>query len=402
MRSSRKADNGRIGTSTSYLVELECSGCGSRYQSEEVHTFCRECQSALLARYDLNAVRAQVDRDALAMRTAGMWRWHELLPVRNEENIVTLGEGDTPLLLLPRVGDALGLSNVFVKDESKNPTGSFKARGLAAAISKAKELSVEKVIIPTAGNAGGAMAAYAARAGMKALIYMPKDTPRANVIESRMAGAEVVLVEGIISDAAGMAGEKARAEGWFDVSTFKEPYRVEGKKVMGYELAEGFNWELPDVIIYPTGGGTGLVGMWKAFDELEALGWLQNAKRPRMVAVQADGCAPVVKAFTDGAAFCDFWTNAHTVASGLRVPKSFADAVILKDLRASHGTAVAVSDAALLEAQHELGKLEGIFAAPEGAATLAALKELVKQKWVKPDERVVLFNTGSGLKYLDD
>ena len=245
------------------------------------------------------------------------------------------------------------------------------------------------------------MAAYAARAGMQAAVYMPTDTPRANMEECRIAGAEVVLVEGVISDAAKQAGERARAEGWFDLSTFKEPYRTEGKKIMGYELAEQLGWELPDVIIYPTGGGTGLVGMWKAFAELEALGWLNDTKRPRMVAVQAAGCAPVVKAFEEGAAVCDFWENAHTVASGLRVPKSFADALILKDLRASGGTAVAVSDEAILEAQRQLGRLEGIFAAPEGAATLAALKELVKQKWLDPAERVVLFNTGTGLKYLD-
>jgi threonine synthase len=323
-----------------------------------------------------------------------------MLPVMNPENIVYLGEGDTALLHLPNLGNELELSNLYVKDESSNPTGSFKARGLAAAVSKARELGIHKAIIPTAGNAGGAMAAYAARAGIQAMVYMPKDTPHANIEESRMAGAEIVLVDGLISDAAGIAGEKALAEGWFDFSTFKEPYRVEGKKIMGYELAETFDWTLPDVIIYPTGGGTGLVGMWKAFAELESLGWLQNIKRPRMVAVQAEGCAPVVKAFEAGASFCDFWTNAHTLASGLRVPKSFADALILEDLQVSGGTAVAVSDTSILEAQHKLGKMEGIFAAPEGAATLAALEKLIQQKWVLPDERIVLFNTGSGLKYL--
>jgi threonine synthase len=330
-----------------------------------------------------------------------MWRWHELLPVLIPEHQVFLGEGDTPLLQLPHVEQELGLTHLFVKDESSNPTGSFKARGLSAAISKAKELGVEKVIIPTAGNAGGAMAAYAARAGLKAHIFMPKDTPYANIEESRMAGAEVILVDGLISDAAGLAGEKARAEGWFDVSTFKEPYRVEGKKVMGYELAESFGWELPDVIVYPTGGGTGLVGMWKAFAELEELGWLENTKRPRMVSVQAEGCAPVVKAFENHASFCDFWLNAHTIASGLRVPKSFADHLILQDIYDSNGTAVAVSDEAILAAQKELARMEGIFAAPEGAATLAALRILIDKNWVHPDERVVLFNTGSGLKYLD-
>ncbi len=330
-----------------------------------------------------------------------MWRWHELLPVLNPENQIFLGEGDTALLSLPRLENELGLSNLYVKDESSNPTGSFKARGLAAAISKAKELGVDKVIIPTAGNAGGAMAAYAARAGMKAHIIMPKDTPFANIEESRMAGAEVALIDGLISDAAKLAGEKARAEGWFDVSTFKEPYRVEGKKIMGYELAEAFDWSLPDVIIYPTGGGTGLVGMWKAFDELEKLGWLENTKRPRMVSVQASGCAPVVKAFESKAAQCGFWENAATIASGLRVPKSFADHLILEGIYESRGTAIAVSDDAILESQKHLAAAEGIFAAPEGAATLAALKELIAQKWIQPEERVVLFNTGSGLKYLD-
>ena len=386
---------------TSFLVNLTCSNCGKTFSAEEVQTFCAGCSLPLISNYDLNSARAHLDRDQLKTRPKGMWRWHELLPVFETQNIVTLGEGDTPLLKIPQAGNRLGLPNLFVKDESGNPTASFKARGLSAAISKAKEFGVKKVIIPTAGNAGGAMAAYAARAGMSALIYMPKDTPAANIIESRMCGAEVILVDGLISDAAKLAGETARAEGWFDVSTFKEPYRMEGKKVMGYELAESFNWSLPDVILYPTGGGTGLVGMWKAFNELEELGWLNDKKRPRMVSVQADGCAPVVKAFNSGASFCDFWQGAQTVASGLRVPKSFADRLILADIRASNGTAIAVSDAAILAAQKRLASQEGIFAAPEGSACLAALEELINQKWVKPDERIVLFNTGSGLKYLD-
>ncbi|MGE5643478.1 MAG: threonine synthase [Byssovorax cruenta] len=384
----------------SFFSELECSGCGVKYSSDEVHTYCPECQSPLLARYDLKSIREHIDRDAVKHRPHGMWRWHEMLPVKDPKNVVYLGEGDTALLKLPNLEKELGVSNLYVKDESSNPTGSFKARGLAAAVSKAKELGIQKVIIPTAGNAGGAMAAYAARAGIQALIYMPKDTPRANIEESRMVGAEVVLVDGLISDAAGMVGIKARAEGWFDLSTFKEPYRTEGKKIMGYELAESFGWQLPDVIIYPTGGGTGLVGMWKAFAELEELGWLENTKRPRMVAVQADGCAPVVKAFHSGALFCDFWTNANTLASGLRVPKSFADALILSDLRESDGTAVAVSDKDILKAQSRLGRAEGIFPAPEGAATLVAYEKLLRQNWVAADEKVVLFNTGLGLKYL--
>ena len=385
----------------SYLTHLQCSGCGKEYNHHEIHTFCLDCQSPLLSIYDLKSVRKQADRDEISHRPKGMWRWHELLPVLKQENQVSLGEGDTPLLSLPHIEKELGLSHLYVKDESSNPTGSFKARGLAVAVSKAKELGIEKIIIPTAGNAGGAMAAYAARAGLKAFIYMPKDTPYANIEESRMAGAEVVLVDGLISDAARLAGEKARAEGWFDVSTFKEPYRVEGKKVMGYELAQAFDWELPDVILYPTGGGTGLVGMWKAFAELEELGWLKNNKRPRMVSVQADGCAPVVKAFQAKAASCDFWTNAHTLASGLRVPKSFADRLILHDIYDSQGTAIAVSDESILEAQKQLARLEGIFAAPEGAATVSALQELTRQGWIRPEERIVLFNTGSGLKYLN-
>jgi threonine synthase len=384
----------------SYLTHLECSGCGNRFAVDKVQTYCPDCQAPLLARYDLKTARQHLDPDEIRRRPTGMWRWRELLPVFKPENIVTLGEGDAPLLLVPRLAKKLGLTNLYVKDESSNPTGSFKARGLAAAVSKAKEFGINKVIIPTAGNAGGAMAAYAARAGLEACIFMPKDSPFANIEESRIVGAMVILVDGLISEAAGMAGEKARAEGWFDLSTFKEPYRAEGKKVMGYELAESFDWELPDVIIYPTGGGTGLVGMWKAFAELEEMGWLKNKRRPRMVAVQASGCAPVVKAFEQGKLFCDFWTGAQTIASGLRVPKSFADQIILKDVHDSHGTAVAVSDDEILEAVHEVGEAEGIFAAPEGAATYAGLKHLVKAGWVKPKERIVLFNTGTGLKYL--
>lgn len=383
-----------------YLTDLKCSECGKLYDPQMIQTFCLDCQAPLLAQYDLEKARSTLDRDVFRQRPRGMWRWHELLPVYDAENRITLGEGDTPLLLLPRVGEKLGLSRLYVKDESLNPTGSFKARGLAAAVSKAKELGVRKVIIPTAGNAGGAMAAYAARSGIEACIYMPKDTPFANMEESRIAGAQVILIDGLISEAAGMAGVRARDEGWFDVSTFKEPYRCEGKKVMGYELAEEFDWQLPEVIIYPTGGGTGLVGMWKAFHELKELGWLESPAMPRMVAVQAAGCAPVIKAFQDGAQFCDYWVGAQTVASGLRVPKSFADQVILRDLRSSNGNAVAVSDEDLLQAQSMLASLEGIFAAPEGAATLAALIHLVDQGWIQSDERIVLFNTGTGLKYL--
>lgn len=384
----------------SYLTALLCNDCGRLYDPNQIQTFCPDCQSPLLAQYDLEAARQHLDRDEFRLRSPGMWRWHELLPVHDPENMLTLGEGDAPLLRLPRLGGLLSLTNLYVKEEGRNPTGSFKARGLSAAISKAKELGVKRVIIPTAGNAGGAMAAYAARGGMEAYIFMPKDTPSANIEESRIAGATVMLIDGLINEAAGMAGEKARAEGWFDVSTFKEPYRCEGKKIMGYELAESFGWELPDVIIYPTGGGTGLVGMWKAFEEMAAMGWLESEHRPRMVAVQAEGCAPVVKAYENDSPFCDFWIGAHTLASGLRVPKSFADHIILQNIRDSNGCAVAVTDDAIVESQHRLASMEGIFAAPEGAATLAALEELIRSGWVQFDEKIVLFNTGTGLKYL--
>jgi threonine synthase len=384
----------------SYLKYLECSSCGNHFVADSVQTFCPDCQAPLMARYDLEKARSVLDRDRFRQRLPGMWRWREILPVFEDRNMISLGEGDAPLLRLNRLASELALPNLFVKDESLNPTGSFKARGLSAAVSKAKELGIKKIIIPTAGNAGGALAAYAARGGLEAYIFMPKDTPPANIEESRIAGATVMLINGLISEAAGMAGEKARSEGWFDISTFKEPYRCEGKKIMGYELAEAFGWELPDVIIYPTGGGTGLVGMWKAFKEMDELGWLETKQRPRMVAVQAEGCAPVIKAFHSGSLFCDFWMDAQTIASGLRVPKSFADQIILHDLRESNGTAVAVSDAEILDAQKRLASREGIFAAPEGAATLAGLTKLIQEGWVHQDENIVLFNTGTGLKYL--
>ena len=385
----------------SYIDSLICKQCGQSYDCDQVQTFCPHCQAPLFAVYDLTSAKANLDRAELSMRPKGMWRWKEFLPVHDQSNIVTLGEGDTPLLKPRRIGQSIGLKNLFIKDESLNPTGSFKARGLSAAVSKAKELGVRKMIIPTAGNAGGALAAYAASAGLQASILMPKDTPKTNVTESLITGAEVTMVDGLISDAAVLAREKAVQEGWFDVSTFKEPYRTEGKKIMGYELAEQFNWSLPDVIIYPTGGGTGLVGMWKAFDELEALGWLDNNKRPRLVSVQAKGCAPIVKAFQDGALTSSFWTGAATIASGLRVPKSFADKEILADLKKSNGTAISVSDEDIILAQKKLAVNEGIFAAPEGAATFAALEILVQDHFVSEDETIVLFNTGAGLKYSD-
>jgi threonine synthase len=330
-----------------------------------------------------------------------MWRWHEFLPVRSALNIVSLGEGDTPMLRLNRLGNHLGLHNLFLKDESLNPTGSFKARGLASAISKAKELNIKKVIIPTAGNAGGALAAYAARGGLEASIVMPRNSPKANVIESQITGAELTLTDGLINNAADLVKEMSKLYGWFDVSTFKEPYRVEGKKIMGYELAEFFEWRLPDVILYPTGGGTGLVGMWKAFEEIQELGWLSVDQKPRLVVIQAEGCAPVVRAFKATKSHCDFWENAETIASGLCVPKSFADKLILKYLYESNGIALAVSDHEILESQKRLAATEGIFAAPEGAATLAGLLHLVDQRWLDPYEHIVIFNTATGLKYVE-
>jgi threonine synthase len=389
----------------SALSHLECSYCGETYNAEGLYRLCPACQSPLLARYDLSAAASMVTPGEIAERDNGMWRWREVLPVRETHNIVTLGEGGTPLIRADKLGEQLGLQNLFVKDESVNPTGTFKARGLSAAVSRALELGVTEFVIPTAGNAGGALAAYAARAGLTAHVYMPKDAPPVNIAEVSLSGSELVLVNGLIGDAGHAASEGAQANGWFDVSTLKEPYRLEGKKIMGYELALQFapdpewQWELPDVIIYPTGGGTGLVGMWKAFDELERLGWVSE-ERPRMVTVQAEGCAPIVRAFEEGTERAEAWENAQTIAAGLRVPSAVGDRLMLAALRESEGTAVAVSDEAILEAQAQLAAAEGIFAAPEGAASVAAARKLAADGWINPGERVVLFNTGTGMKYM--
>ncbi|MBC7795843.1 MAG: threonine synthase [Pyrinomonadaceae bacterium] len=329
-----------------------------------------------------------------------MWRYAEILPVENIENRVTLGEGFTPLLKAERLGATLGLREFYIKDEGCNPTASFKARGMSAAVSMAKELGVKKVAAPSAGNAGGALAAYAAKAGIEAFIFMPKDVQPANIIECQQTGANVTLVDGLITDCGKIVAERKAAEGWFDVSTLKEPYRVEGKKTMGYELAEQLNWELPDVILYPTGGGTGLVGMWKAFDEMQSLGWIDE-KRPKMISVQAEGCAPIVKAFEQNLTHGVEIENAQTIAGGLRVPKAVGDFIILDILRKSGGTAIAISDEDLMSAVKVIGKHEGIFAAPEGGACLVALERLIESGFINKNERIVLFNTGSGLKYLD-
>ena len=384
---------------TGYLTHLECSLCGKEYEADRLQGMCPDCARPLLARYDLG-IAAAPDQDALLTHEPTMWRYRALLPVRDEGKAVSLGEGFTPLLHATRLGGELGLPHLYIKDESLNPTGSFKARGLAVAVSRARELGARELVIPSAGNAAGAMAAYAARAGLQAHVFMPGDVPSPFRLECQALGAEVTLVDGLITDCGREARRTAEQRGWFDVSTLKEPYRLEGKKTMGYELAEQFGWELPDVIIYPTGGGTGLIGMWKAFRELAELGWIaENVHRPRMVAVQSTGCAPIPRAFHAGEGFATPWEGAQTVAAGLRVPAAVGDFLILRALRESNGTAVAVSDDALVEAQMRIARLEGIFACPEGGATLAALETLLAQGWISPDERIVLFNTGTGLKY---
>jgi threonine synthase len=381
------------------VTHLYCSSCGKEYETGKLYNLC-VCGKPLMVAYDLERASATLTRESLAGREASLWRYREVLPVDDQRNELTLGEGMTPLLKTERLGGQLGLSNLFIKDEGVNPTGSFKARGMAVAISMARELGVEKLAVPSAGNAAGALAAYAAKAGLPAFIFMPNDTPKANIIECQQTGAHVTLIAGLITDCGRIIAERKEAEGWFDVSTLKEPYRVEGKKTMGYELAEQLNWELPDVILYPTGGGTGLIGMWKAFDEMEAMGWI-GSHRPRMVTVQAEGCAPIVKAFAAGANAGADVPDAHTVASGLRVPKAVGDFIMLDILRKSGGTAVSVTDEELIAAVKEIGSAEGIFAAPEGAACLPALKQLLSRGELDRNERIVLFNTGTGVKYLE-
>jgi threonine synthase len=329
-----------------------------------------------------------------------MWRYRPVLPVRNESSIVSLGEGMTPLIKTTKLGAKLGARDLWVKDDGINPTGSFKARGLSCAVSMLVELGIRKVAIPSAGNAASAMAAYAAAAGIEAYIFMPRDVPHANYIECKAFGAHVTLVDGLISDCGRIVTERKDAEGWFDVSTLKEPYRIEGKKTMGYEIAEQLGWTVPDAIFYPAGGGVGLIGMWKAFGEMETLGWI-SSKRPKMIAVQTEGCQPVVRAFERGESKAQFWENAQTVAAGLRVPKPLGDALMLEAIRKSGGTAIAVSDEELLDASLELGATEGIFAAPEGGACVAALKKLLASGFLKSEERILLYNTGAGLKYLE-
>src|SRR5438477_9273092 len=383
-----------------FLTHLECSACGRQHDWSRLQNLCAACQKPLFAIVDLAAVSRTVKRETLAAREKSLWRYREVLPPPDGVEPVSLGEGGTPLLRAARFGSAVGLSELWIKDESQNPTQSFKARGMSVAVSMAKYLGATKLAVPSAGNAGGGLAAYAARAGLEAHIFMPRDTPRANIIECRELGAHVTLIDGLITDCGAEIARRKQAESWFEMSTLKEPYRLEGKKTLGYELAEQLDWQLPDAILYPTGGGTGLIGMWKAFDEMETLGWI-GPKRPRMFSVQATGCAPIVRAFQAGESAAPEFPNAQTIASGLRVPKAIGDFLMLNILRQSRGAAVAIDDEQMIRATRELGSTEGLFVAPEGAACFAALKSLLEAKQISPNEQVVVFNTGSGIKYLD-
>ncbi|MDP6048381.1 MAG: threonine synthase [Candidatus Bathyarchaeota archaeon] len=382
----------------SYFTHLECSKCGHWHDINKVQTVCVECGKPLFARYDLEALKSDVSPADLVGREASMWRYWELLPVKNKANKVSLGEGWTPLTQVKHLGKAIRLPDLWIKDEGIIPTGTFKARGLAMAVSKAKELGIEKIALPSAGNAAGAMAAYGARARMESYVFMPVDAPDVNKIECQIVGAKVFLVNGLITDAGKMVADGIPDMGWFPLSTLKEPYRVEGKKTMGIEVVEQFEWSLPDVIIYPTGGGTGIIGMWKVFDELEELGWI-GSERPKMVSVQASGCAPIPKAFEEEKGESEFWQNAETLATGLRVPHALGDFLVLNAARESGGSALAVTDDEIIDGIGQIAKEEGLFVCPEGAATFAALKYLIDDGKVDKDEKVVLFNTGSGIKY---
>jgi threonine synthase len=390
---------GTTSTVASTLEWLECSRCRKAYGVDRLRSLCESCDGVLLARYRLDEARRTLGPRTLRDRAPNMWRYAEVLP--GAETIVTLGEGMTPLLRARFLGAALGLERLFVKDEGVNPTGSFKARGMSAAVTIAGRLGARRLALPSAGNAGGAAAAYGALAGLSVDLFLPADTPEPFRLEAAAYGATVHLVRGDISDCGASMRRRIEREGWFDLSTLREPYRIEGKKTMGYELAEQLGWELPEVIVYPTGGGTGLIGMWKAFEELEQLGLVQPARRPRMVAVQAAGCAPVVRALEAGASRATPWEGARTYASGLRVPALLGDRLVLQALRESGGTAIAVTDEEMAAAQLEMARGEGIFPAPEGAATLVAVRRLVELGWIDGSERVVLFNTGTGLKYPD-
>lgn len=384
-----------------FLTHLVCSACHTKHDAASLQNLCTKCHKPLLAKYDLKAVAEKLTREKLRVRSEkSLWRFRELLPLPQNVDPVSLGEGGTPLLRADRFGGRLGLTNLWIKDEAVNPTQSFKARGMSVAVSMAKHLGATKLAVPSAGNAGSALAAYAARGGLEAYIFMPSDTPQLNVIECRELGARVQLIDGLITDCGAEVARRKTQEGWFEMSTLKEPYRLEGKKTLGYELAEQLGWSLPDVILYPTGGGTGLIGMWKAFEELEALGWI-DSKRPRMYSIQASGCAPIVRAFQAGAEHAAEFPNAQTHASGLRVPKAIGDFLMLRILRQSGGGAIAIEDDEMIRLTREIGGAEGLFVAPEGAACFAALRSLIDSATIKLNEQVVVFNTGSGIKYLE-
>ena len=383
-----------------FLTELVCGLCRQSHSKSQLQTVCRVCGRPLLAAYDLSAISRILSKDDLAGRGPSLWRYREILPLPLDEEPVTLSEGWTPLLPAHRFGKEIGLRKVWIKDEAQNPTGTFKARGMSVAVSMARHLGIKALAVPSAGNAAGALAAYAARAGIQAHLFMPNDTPRANIVECTAIGAHVTLVDGLITDCAREVAKRTETEGWFDLSTLKEPYRVEGKKTLGYEIAEQFHWQLPDVILYPTGGGTGLVGMWKAFNEMEQLGWI-SSKRPRMVAVQAAGCCPIVAAFASGERLAGLYPNASTIASGLRVPKAIGDFLILDAIHQSRGTALAISDSEMIRAVGNVGASEGLFVAPESAACCAAAEKLAKSGWIQPEETTVIFSTGTGIKYLE-
>ena len=383
-----------------FVSHLSCSKTGERFTAGEIHNLSPS-GAPMLVLYDLEKARAVLTIESIAAGANSMWRYGPLLPVANAANIVSLGEGWTPLIPTPRLGDRLGVDKLWIKDEGQNPTGTFKARGMSCAVSMAKELGVTKLAAPSAGNAGGAMAAYGAAACMEVNVFMPRDVPEANYVECKMAGANTTLVDGLISDCGKIVAERKDAEGWYDVSTLKEPYRIEGKKTMGLELAEQLGWRMPDAVFYPTGGGVGMIGMWKAFDELEQLGWI-DSKRPKMICVQAAGCAPIVKAFEEDREDSQFWENATTLASGLRVPKALGDFLVLNAVRESGGACIAVSDQDLLEAGVWLAESEGLFVAPEGAACVTALDQLLKSGFLKKSDEVVIYNTGTGYKYLEN
>jgi len=384
-----------------FLTHLQCTACGLQHEWQRLQNLCIKCGKPFFAVYDLGRVSKLEcqTHSSVGGRDKSLWRWRELLPLPKDAEPVSLGEGGTPLLRSKRYGQEANV-DLWIKDESVNPTQSFKARGMSVAVSMAKYLGAKKLAAPSAGNAGGALAAYAARAGIEAHIFMPRDTPRANIVECREVGAHVTLIDGLITDCGAEIARRKETEGWFDLSTLKEPYRIEGKKTLGYEVAEQLGWKLPNVILYPTGGGTGLIGMWKAFDEMEALGWIDN-KRPRMFSVQASGCAPIVRAFEAGEKFAAEFPNAQTAASGLRVPKAIGDFLMLNILRESKGGAIAIDDDEMIRAVREVGSKEGLFVAPEGAACFVALKKLRASNKIDSGERIIIFNTGSGIKYLD-